>query len=173
MHKNQNKRRERDIEVDISEDSDLWQKLSFNAADQATQAIVASFDDADIPLAIEDFELIVSLVLGDDEMVKKLNLDYRKKDSSTNVLSFSSLDTGENPVQGVPYYLGEIVLSYTTLKNECETQDKEMSDHFSHLVVHGTLHLLGYDHENDKDAEIMENLEIVILKKMGLKNPYL
>ncbi len=105
----------------------------------------------------------VSLVLANDAFVRKLNHDYRGKDKPTNVLSF--------PGEG--NYLGDIVLARQTVVREAKEQGKTARAHTTHLIIHGMLHLLGYDHERNADAKKMEALEIKILKKLGISNPYL
>ena len=105
----------------------------------------------------------VSLALSDDAAVRALNRDYRGKDKPTNVLSFES---GERP------FLGDVVLALETVLAEAEAQGKPPADHFSHLVVHGVLHLLGHDHETKSGARRMENLEVSVLAGLGVPDPY-
>lgn len=105
----------------------------------------------------------LAVVLASDAMVKELNHTYRGKNKPTNVLSF--------PGEGAS--LGDIVLALETVKKEAAAQGKSVRDHTIHLLVHGVLHLLGHDHEKEKNAAKMENEEIKILKKLGVKNPYL
>jgi probable rRNA maturation factor len=105
----------------------------------------------------------LTVVLASDAFVRELNKTYRGKNKPTNVLSF----TGERD------YLGDIVLAYETIAREAKSQDKSFKHHTAHLLVHGVLHLLGFDHEKDKDAEAMEATEIKVLKKLGISNPYL
>lgn len=99
----------------------------------------------------------------DDTEIRELNHQFRGQDKPTNVLSFPD---------GVDGYLGDIAISLETIKREAIEQQKSPDDHLAHMVVHGVLHLLGYDHENDADATEMETLEINILAKMGIDNPY-
>ncbi len=109
----------------------------------------------------------ICIMLANDALIQTLNREYREKDSPTNVLSF----TYENHGKDEP--LGDIVLARETILREAEEQMKTLREHFIHLLVHGTLHLLGYDHEEEEEAENMENTEIWILQRLGVKNPYL
>jgi probable rRNA maturation factor len=105
----------------------------------------------------------VTVVLADDRFVHDLNKTYRGKDKATNILSFA----------GEGNHLGDLVLALETIEREAEEQDKSFKDHVRHLLVHGTLHLLGYDHERKNEAERMEAMEVKILKNLGVTNPYL
>jgi len=108
--------------------------------------------------------LALTVALADDKAVRALNARDRKKDKPTNVLSYPS---GERP------FLGDVVLARQTVWREATSQKKTPSDHLTHLVVHGTLHLLGYDHETgEADARRMEALERRVLAKLGIADPY-
>jgi probable rRNA maturation factor len=104
----------------------------------------------------------VCVVLADDASLRDLNRTFRGKDKPTNVLSF----------EGEGEELGDIVLAYETVKREAKEQGKSFASHTAHLVVHGCLHLLGHDHERERDAEKMEALEISILARLGFPDPY-
>lgn len=117
------------------------------------------------------FEL--NIVFASNKKIQSLNKKYRNKDKPTNVLSFPAYDPKDIYPAGFNIPLGDIVLSLPTIKREAKEQGKTFDDHLRHLVIHGLLHLVGYDHENDKDAKKMETLEISILKQMGIKNPYI
>ena len=120
-----------------------------------------------------DSRVEISLVLADDDLVHQLNHQYRGIDRATNVLSFSTFSTETAPPADRPVMLGDVVLARETLVAEAAMQGKALADHFSHLVVHGVLHLLGYDHEDAGEAEVMEDLEASVLAKLGIANPYL
>lgn len=114
-----------------------------------------------------DEEVELSIVLADDAFVQNLNKTWRGKDQPTNVLSFPA---GE-ATAGIDH-LGDIVLASETISREAQEQGKKPDDHLTHLVVHGMLHLLGYDHEDDDEAEEMEALERRILAGLGIADPY-
>lgn len=108
----------------------------------------------------------VSLLLGDDAAIAALNKEFRGKDGPTNVLSFEPGPGGE------PGFLGDIALAAETIAAEAEFQGKSLDNHAAHIVVHGFLHLLGYDHVNEADAEKMETRERTILATLGIADPY-
>lgn len=112
----------------------------------------------------------ISVTLSDDAAVRELNREWRGKDKPTNILSFPmrQLRPGDRPGP----LLGDLVLARETLRREAEAEGKTAADHARHLVVHGTLHLLGYDHETDADADRMEALEVAILRGLGVADPY-
>lgn len=117
----------------------------------------------------DGFEL--SVCLTNDNEIQTLNKNYRGKDKPTNVLSFpnEALSLG---IKDRQVLLGDIILSYNTVKSESSDQNKAFIDHATHLVVHGFLHLLGYDHLDKEEAEEMENQEIKILSLLKIDNPY-
>ena len=116
----------------------------------------------------------VSVVLACDAAVRDLNRDYRGQDKPTNVLSFANLEGVQAPdlPVGEPVLLGDLVLARETVLSEAEAQGKAPGDHLSHLCVHGLLHLLGYDHMADAEAETMEALERRVLAGLGIADPY-
>jgi probable rRNA maturation factor len=105
----------------------------------------------------------LTLLLADDVRLRDLNKQFRGKNKPTNVLSFPSEERG---------YLGDVALAYGVTAAEARAAKKRFADHASHLVVHGVLHLLGYDHETARDAKVMEPREIKILSKLGISDPY-
>jgi probable rRNA maturation factor len=110
----------------------------------------------------------LSVVLTDDASIRAINAQWRHKDEPTNVLSFPAPPA----LPGAPRLLGDIVIAHETTAREAKAEGKPFSDHLGHLAVHGFLHLLGYDHESDADAEVMERLEREILAKLGVPDPY-
>jgi probable rRNA maturation factor len=107
----------------------------------------------------------VAILLTDDTAVADLNTRFRGKPTSTNVLSFPAA-TSAYP------HLGDVALAYGVCAGEAGAQGKSLGDHLTHLVVHGVLHLLGYDHEAEADAEVMEQMECEILRRFGIADPY-
>jgi probable rRNA maturation factor len=115
----------------------------------------------------QDFELTIRLV--NTEESQQLNNQYRGKDKPTNVLSFPF----EVP-DGIDLnLLGDLIICIEVMKKEAQEQNKALFDHWAHLVIHGCLHLVGFDHISDSEAEEMESIEITILEKLGINNPYL
>ncbi|MFN3578321.1 MAG: rRNA maturation RNase YbeY [Tabrizicola sp.] len=125
----------------------------------------------------------VSLMGCDDARIAVLNADFRGKPAPTNVLSWPSQERGAEvageapalPEPGAaddPEHLGDIAIAWETCAREAEEQGKTMADHVTHLLVHGVLHLLGYDHIEDEDAALMEALEVRILASLGVSDPY-
>lgn len=115
----------------------------------------------------------VSLVLSDDATVRRLNREWRGKDGATNVLSFAALDDdGEPEVADAPLLLGDVVLAFETCAAEATAEGTGLADHLAHLVVHGLLHLLGWDHQDDGEAAEMEALETDVLGGLGIADPY-
>jgi probable rRNA maturation factor len=119
-------------------------------------AIISSHMPEENPMAL-------TVLLSTDEHIQKLNHTFRGKSTPTNVLSFPDPD---------PEYLGDIILALETCEREAISEGKTMLHHATHLLIHGTLHLLGYDHQSDLEAEAMENMEIALLQKLDIPNPY-
>jgi len=128
-----------------------------------------------------DFE--ISLLGCDDARIAALNADFRGKPRPTNVLSWPSEERGAEQdgdmpqppgegLPGMPEELGDIAIAHETCAREAQEQGKTLADHVTHLLVHGCLHLLGFDHIRPADAELMERLEVEILAKLGVADPY-
>ena len=111
-------------------------------------------------------------MLGDDARQQRLNHAYRGIDRPTNVLSFPAWDADDPAPPGAPVLLGDVVLAFETVAREAQEQGKIFADHLRHLIVHGVLHLLGYDHHVEREAADMERLETVILAGLGVPDPY-
>lgn len=159
-------------EIDVSVQEDEWLRSFLDVEKVSTDAMTLALSMAQLPKVVNGREIEASIVLANDDLLQVLNREYRGKDKPTNVLSFASLDSDDPlPPEG-PVHIGDIVLSYQTLDREAKEQGKFFKDHFIHIVVHGTLHLLGYDHMTEDEANIMESTEIRILEKMNIQNPY-
>lgn len=152
--------------VDIVAESPLWNARSDLEA-IAQRAVEAALAEAKRPYS-DDAELAV--ILADDARLKDLNRDWRGKDMPTNVLSFPAAE-GED-IATAPL-LGDLVLAFETVAGEAEREGKSFDAHFAHLVVHGTLHLFGFDHMSGEEAEEMENVERLALARLGIADPYL
>lgn len=162
----------RDIIIDITREYNGWDGCDFNIEDTIQAAVRASIEKSMYADDLLGKPGEISIVLGDDDFVRNLNRDYRHKDKATNVLSFPQTDFTDKHSLQAPIAFGDVILAYETIKDEAKDQDKPFQSHFTHLVVHGTLHLMGYDHENESEAAEMEALEVNILKEMGIENPY-
>ena len=114
----------------------------------------------------------LGITLTDDAHQRELNRRYREQDVSTNVLAFRAWEPGMHATLGAPLLLGDVVLAFETVAREANDQVKPFCDHVRHLIVHGVLHLLGYDHRGEADAIKMERLETSILAKLGVPDPY-
>jgi probable rRNA maturation factor len=120
----------------------------------------------------------INILLTDDAKIQELNKEYRGIDKPTNVLSFPSFEPEEifslkvENDSSEPMVLGDIALAYETIQKESLSQNKPFDHHLIHLAIHGVLHLLGFDHEKDEDATVMESLEVKILSSLKISNPY-
>jgi probable rRNA maturation factor len=150
------------LTIDILVQSPLWQREP-EAESTVTRAISAAASR----LSTSGGE--VAIVLTDDSAIRTLNRDWRGFDKPTNVLSFpASRSSGTEPAM-----LGDIVIAYETLERECRAENKQFLHHLAHLAVHGFLHLMGYDHQTDSEADDMERIEISILSRLQVPDPYL
>lgn len=164
------------LAIEVVEDDSRWADSIPDAAALAERAARAAYTraaaDSFDPAPPDAAELTV--VLAGDAAVQALNRDYRGKDKPTNVLSFATLDDemAPPPPPGEPLFLGDVILARETCVREAEEAGKPAAAHLFHLVVHGVLHCLGYDHEVESEAEEMEALETAILRDHGLPDPY-
>ena len=156
-----------DVNVETAIEAGDWAKALPDAAAIAERAILATCVAVNgVPEGTE-----VSVLLTDDAHQQVLNLDWRGKDKPTNVLSFPG-DGAEGLPQGAPVLLGDIAVAFETTNLEADEQQKSLAHHFCHLIVHGMLHLLGFDHKTQPQADEMEPLEIKVLEGLGIVSPY-
>jgi len=148
--------------------ADCWnaeaeaEAVIFRAVEAAAGMVDADTGDAEL-----------AIMLTDDAGIRTLNQNWRGIDKPTNVLSFPALQppSGVEP-DDAPRMLGDIAIAYETMRREADEESKPFAHHLSHLSVHGFLHLVGYDHEKDGEAEVMEALERDILASLGIPDPY-
>ena len=160
----------------IIAESEDWAGARFDVEGVA-ESVSQLFYDNCITNQLPDKGFEYSLLLTNDENIQQLNKDFRDKDAPTNVLSFPQYELSEGdlaPLSGEEgvVMLGDVALSWQTFDAECEQQGKDPENHFSHLLLHSLLHLIGYDHQNDRDAKRMMDLEINLLAKININNPY-
>ena len=151
------------VQIDVIVRSPRWRKRP-TAKTIVRRAILAAANAVSTPPA----EL--AILLSDDSAIRTLNRDWRGKDAPTNVLSFPAARLGKTTA-ATPY-IGDIVIAYQTTAREALAEGKPFDHHLAHLAVHGFLHLLGYDHDNDRDAQNMERLERAILLRIAIPDPY-
>ena len=155
-------------ETEILVTADCWQRES-----GAEAAIHRAIEAAAQTLEAETFDAELAIMLTDDDGIRTLNKNWRGIDRPTNVLSFPALQpVGPLDEDDDPRMLGDIAIAYETTRAEADAEQKPFESHLSHLAIHGFLHLIGYDHEKDTDAEIMEELERKILAQLGIPDPY-
>lgn len=154
------------LEIDILVEADGWAALPDAEALVRRAVSAALAEGAELE---EDATFEVSVTLTDDARIRRINKDWRDKDKPTNVLSFPA---AEVPDGVTPVPLGDIIVAFETVAAEALDEDKALADHFTHLIVHGTLHLVGFDHEDEAEAEEMEDTERHILAELGISDPY-
>ncbi|MFD2173196.1 rRNA maturation RNase YbeY [Rhodobacter lacus] len=166
-----------DLLVDCLIEAPAWEALDLpGLCERAARATLL-----DQELVAEEWE--ISLLGCDDARIAVLNADFRGKPTPTNVLSWPAQDLAAEEDGGEPWFpepfapgerdsLGDIALAYETCAREAEAAGKSVHEHVTHLVIHGVLHLLGYDHIRDADAQLMEACEVRILATLGVANPY-
>jgi probable rRNA maturation factor len=148
--------------------ADCWQNEP-GASSVIRRAIATAAETVDADVG----EAELAVMLTDDSGIRALNRDFRGIDKPTNVLSFSTPRPGPGCGKiAQPRPLGDIAIAYETMRKEADEESKAFDHHLSHLAVHGFLHLIGYDHETEEDADAMEALETEILAQLGIPDPY-
>ena len=157
--------------VDLVIEDDRWAALDMETL--AEQAAAAALKTARVS---SDYEICI---MGcNDARITELNTEFREKPTATNVLSWPAVELSPDREGGQPMppppagSLGDIAIAYETCEREATEKGISMQAHVTHLIIHGCLHLLGYDHESDKDATVMEELEVKALASMGVDDPY-
>src|SRR5215213_1470163 len=152
-------------EIDVIVESALWDTIA-----DAEATVQRALTEATHAIGIDFNHRTVAVLLTDDAAIRRLNAQWRGLDKATNVLSFPPAPVLD---ETAATSLGDIAIAYETTAREAQAEDKRFADHLAHLAVHGFLHLLGHDHETDPQAEQMEQLERVILRRLGIADPYL
>lgn len=159
------------LDIQITVEAEAWsseEKLHAFASKVLDAAVTYMKTVEEQPFPEETIEL--SMVFTSDEQIREINAEWRDKDKATNVLSFPAYPIYPGDMPGP--MLGDIVIAYETVEREAGELEKTFDDHLTHLMVHGFLHLFGYDHIDEEDAEEMEALETRILASIGLSDPY-
>jgi probable rRNA maturation factor len=162
--------------IEIAQDNDEWdsyKEINPKVFEEILEEVLKNYPNFS---KVQNIEL--SILLTNDKRIKKLNQEFRNENSATNVLSFPDLDIDFSQIlefkPDLDYiYLGDIAFAFETISEEVKKKNIPFLNHFKHLLVHSTLHLLGYDHMNDTEAEIMQDIEVKILKKLSIPSPYL
>ena len=153
------------VKVEFIETSRLW-RGALASRSYARQAISAAVVESGLQLR-RGVEVTVHLV--DDEAIRLVNAQWRSKDAPTNVLSFPAVEASH---VGEARLIGDILIAFETVAREAESDGKPLADHYRHLVIHGFLHLLGFDHVEPEEAEAMEAIERRALARLGVADPY-
>lgn len=178
------------LQIDIETASVKWKAAFPRQRKKIEQAAALAYLMAKKPAALKDQDVTLTLTFGTDAAIRRLNRMWRAKDKPTNVLSFPQLSLPTpgrlktakagpglrradlRTFAGRSLPLGDVILAFETIRRECREQKKTLESHTLHLVIHGVLHLLGYDHMSEKEAKYMEKLECDILRMMGYSDPY-
>jgi len=163
------------IDLEIITDNLAWNACDFDLYITSYKIIKIVLEHLNLGAFTSHVE--ISLLLADDDKLQELNYNFRHKDETTNVLSFPNFvfkayDLEQITQFDAPHYLGDIAVSYNVLEKEAMDRGISLLDHFTHLIVHSVLHLLGFDHIKKKEEEKMIELEVDILKKFNINNPY-
>jgi probable rRNA maturation factor len=159
--------------IEISSPGIGWKLVCADADRLARDAARAALADGAAAMGLAwQARLELGIMLTDDAHQRQLNRTYRGQNIPTNVLAFPAWKPGTPPAVSAPVLLGDVVLAFETVAREAGEQGKPFANHFRHLIVHGVLHLLGCDHRTETEAAVMERLEITILAKLGIPDPY-
>ena len=160
-------------------DDDAWKNCDFEVYQIAKNVFDAVFcyvaEREEVDFLSSEQNIVVNLSLSNDTEIHKLNKEFRNIDKPTNVLSFANIDDEDfnnYAKTSSEIELGDIIIAFETLSREAAEKKISLHNHFAHLLIHGLLHLLGFDHQQDDEAEYMENFEINILKQLNIDNPY-
>lgn len=169
------------IEYSLIVDDQRWEEVLKEYQNIADMTFKAAMDymTAEFELELFDYdkEFYLNLILTNDNLIRDLNKQFRGKDKPTNVLSFANLDADDfqkklEDEKEAEICLGEIFVALETLVQEADEKGILLKNHLAHLFVHGILHLLGFDHQDDDEADEMEQIEVAILKNIDINNPY-
>jgi probable rRNA maturation factor len=161
------------IKINYIYSCNAWKKVDFDLKALTTQVSKLALKESDVTNHLNKVEF--TLNLSDDEELKLLNSEFMGKDNPTNVLSFPSHELKVGNQEGYKHmdnYIGDIAVSFSRIHIESYEQNKELKNHYAHMIVHAILHLIGYDHQKEDEAHLMEAREIKILEALGIKNPY-
>ncbi|WP_455217724.1 rRNA maturation RNase YbeY [Kaarinaea lacus] len=168
-----------DVQKALAEDSRITIPADDQVEDWARRAVETAIDTGNFlqeqellkrELQKKDMQVTVRIV--SEEEITRLNSQYRHKNTATNVLSFPFVLPPGIPVDELPGSLGDLVICASVVNREADQQKKSASAHWAHMVIHGTLHLLGYDHQDEEQAKDMESLETAVLEGLGFDDPY-
>ncbi len=159
--------------IDLVVEDERWQVLDLE--DIGARALRLALDHAQVAGAWE-----ISVLVCDDARISALNESFRGKAKPTNILSWPAQSLAPaspgmappKPKQDAEMFLGDMALAFETVQREADEASLSLTDHVTHLMLHGALHLLGFDHETDEDAQLMENIETTALASIGISNPY-
>ena len=158
------------VEIDYSIEDNRWKTYTKNLKKYINNIFNNVVDVLYYNSFFKDKTIEISIIFTNDNNIRKINKEYRNCNKATNVLSFPLYEKELFNLKDNYILIGDIILSYDTIKNE--SIDITFEDHLTHLIIHSILHLFGFDHIEDKEAEEMERIEIDILKKMNINNPY-
>lgn len=164
------------LNIDVLYQFEAWNSLDTDLEKLIEDSLYRAYEHLKSDQIAQYEPFSVAVVLSSDHEIQALNTEYRGKNKPTNVLSFPAFDFHsiheQDVIKGIESELGDICLSWETLNKEANEQDKTFESHLKHLLVHGFMHLFGYDHIEDEQAEEMEKIETFILKELGVENPY-